>query len=87
MKAEKTARARNIFAQNLRLLRQQKGMSQEQLAEAASLHRTYVSSVERAARNISIDNMERLARALAVDIRDLLSPEPRHEATSRQEEA
>lgn len=83
MKAKETARVRKIFAQNLRLLRQQKGMSQEQLAEAASLHRTYVSSVERGARNISIDNMERLARALAVDIRDLLSPEPCNEAASR----
>ena len=83
MKAKEAARVRKIFAQNLKLLRQQKGMSQEQLAEAASLHRTYVSSVERGARNISIDNMERLARALAVDIRDLLSPEPSHEAPSR----
>lgn len=75
MNIEETARVRAIFAHNLRLIRQSKGISQEQLAEAADLHRTYISSVERGARNISIDNMERLAQALGVDIRVLLSPE------------
>ena len=55
---------RNLFARNLRSLRQAHGMSQEKLAELAGLHRTYVSSVERGERNISIDNIERLAKAL-----------------------
>ena len=42
----------------------------------AGLHRTYVGSVERSERNVSIDNMERLAQALEVDITELLREEP-----------
>jgi transcriptional regulator with XRE-family HTH domain len=64
--------ARRIFSQRLRQIRQNKGLSQEELADLAGLHRTYVGSVERCERNISIDNMERLAKALDVDITDLL---------------
>ena len=56
--------ARKIFAENLRKARLAKGLSQEDLAELAHLHRTYVGSVERAERNVSIDNMERLAAAV-----------------------
>jgi transcriptional regulator with XRE-family HTH domain len=62
-----------VLAQNLRSLRAQRGMSQERLAELSGLHRTYVSSVERRERNISIDNIERLARALGLPVADLLS--------------
>ncbi len=47
-------------------------MSQEKLAELAGLHRTYVSGVERGERNISLANIERLARALAVPMSDLM---------------
>ena len=47
-------------------------MSQEVLGEEAGLHRTYIGSVERGERNVSIDGMERLAKALGVDISDLL---------------
>lgn len=49
-----------------------KGLSQEDLAELANLHRTYVGSVERAERNVSIDNMERLAAALSISLPKLL---------------
>jgi transcriptional regulator with XRE-family HTH domain len=44
------------------------------LAERAGIHRTYVGSVERAERNVSIDNICRLAAAVGVDPRDLLAP-------------
>ena len=64
--------ARRIFAENLRKARLAKKLSQEDLAELSGLHRTYVGSVERAERNVSIDNMERLAVALGVELPELL---------------
>ncbi|KAF0178408.1 MAG: putative transcriptional regulator [Limisphaerales bacterium] len=64
--------ARGIFAAHLRRIRLGKELSQEDLAELANLHRTYVGSVERAERNVSIDNMERLAKALGCHIAELL---------------
>jgi transcriptional regulator with XRE-family HTH domain len=67
--------ARKVFASRLRQIRQLKGLSQEELADMAGLHRTYVGSVERSERNISIDNIERLANALEVDIIELLTEE------------
>ena len=70
MKTKPTAR--RIFAENLRKARLAKGLSQEGLAEVASLHRTYVGSVERAERNVSIDNMEKLATAVGVSLPVLL---------------
>jgi transcriptional regulator with XRE-family HTH domain len=57
---------RRLFARNLKKTREYLGLSQEDLADAADLHRTYVGSVERGERNISIDNIERLAKALGV---------------------
>jgi transcriptional regulator with XRE-family HTH domain len=68
-KTEKSARL--CYAESLRRLRIQKGLSQEALAELADLHRTYVGSVERGERNISIDNMEALAKALGVKLTEM----------------
>ena len=64
------------FAQNLRKFRTLRKLSQEDLAELADLHRTYIGSVERGERNISIDNMERLAEALGLRVLDLVREEP-----------
>ena len=61
---------RNEFGDRLRSIRLEKGISQEALAAQADLHRTYVSSVERGARNVSLLNIARLAEALSVEIRD-----------------
>ena len=59
------------FGENLRKLRQEKNMSQEDLGFAASIHRTYVGAVERGEQNISIINLEKLAKALKISIKDL----------------
>ncbi|HEV2197299.1 MAG TPA: helix-turn-helix transcriptional regulator [Candidatus Acidoferrum sp.] len=64
---------RFVLASNLRAIRQKRGLSQEKLGELAGLHRTYIGSVERGERNISIDNVEALARALDTNVTDLLS--------------
>ncbi|CAN7713701.1 helix-turn-helix transcriptional regulator [Variovorax sp. LjRoot84] len=66
-----SARAR--LARHLRALRAERGLSQEALADIAALHRTYVGSVERKERNVSLDNIERLAIALGVDVAELLA--------------
>jgi len=67
-------KARVRAAANIRRLRMAQGLSQEQLAEMAQFHRTYVSQLERSVTNISIDGLERLAQALGVDIVELLQP-------------
>ena len=73
MKARRSGKsARLAFAENVRKLRRERGLSQEQLAEMSELHRTYVGSVERGERNVSIDNMERIADALSVKLRELI---------------
>jgi len=66
--------ARKRLALRLRSERALRGLSQEQLADLAGLHRTYVGSVERSERNVSIDNIEQLANALGLDIAVLLAP-------------
>lgn len=63
--------ARLIFAQNVRRLRLELGWSQEELADKVGLHRTYVGSVERGERNVSIDNVEKMARALGRTVADM----------------
>lgn len=70
---ETTGCARARLARRLRLLRLELGISQELLAERAELHRTYIGSIERRERNVSLDNVERLALALGVDICELLA--------------
>lgn len=75
MSASPNQTLRSLFARNLRAARQAKGLSQEALAELAQLHRTYVSSVERCERNITLDTVERLAKALGVKALDLLREE------------
>jgi len=70
--------ARRRLAWNLRRYRVNRGLSQEQLAVDAMVNRTYVSSLEREGENPTIEVLERLARALAIDLGELLvNPGPK----------
>ena len=60
------------FGLHLRKVRTKVGISQEKLAELSGLHRTYVSSVERGKRNISLLNIDRMATAMNVSLRELM---------------
>lgn len=63
---------KEVLSRNLRRLRTSTGLSQEELAARAGLHRTYVSSVERGQRNVSLENIFALARALGCDPQELI---------------
>ena len=67
-------RARDLLAENILVIRRSRGWSQEELAYEAGLHRTFVAHVERGSRNIALDNVEKLARALRVEPYELLKP-------------
>lgn len=66
------ANSEELFGKQVRLLRQEMGMSQEALAAGSGLHRTYIGSVERGERNISLENIVRIAHALKVPPSSLL---------------
>lgn len=66
---------REIFSVNMKNARIKKGISQEELAFSSGLHRTYISDVERATRNVSIDNIEKIALALNITPSELLKKE------------
>lgn len=67
---------REVLARNLRLYRQERGLSQEELAQRADIDRTYISALERCVYAASIDVVGRLATALDVDASDLLRKAP-----------
>lgn len=60
------------LGETIRDLRTKQSLSQENLADLTDLHRTYISSVERGKRNISIRNLEKIAKALKVKISNIL---------------
>lgn len=60
------------FGEKVRKLRKERGISQEELAGRAGLHRTYVSSVERGERNVSLETIDKLARGLGFPMSDLM---------------
>ena len=66
---------RDVFARNLRIMRQVRGLSQEELAHRAGIDRTYVSALERSIYNASIDVVDRLATVLDVKAMQLLEPD------------
>jgi transcriptional regulator with XRE-family HTH domain len=67
---------KSLFGNAIRALREERGYSQEKLAERAGLHRNYVGGVERGERNVALENIVKLARALSVRSRDLFDSLP-----------
>lgn len=67
---------RAVFAANIKRLRKERGLSQEDLAFEAGLHRTYISGIERGIRNVGLDNIGVIAKALGVEPAELLRPKP-----------
>lgn len=59
------------FAQRVRVLREEQGISQEKLAERAGLHRTYIGMVERLERNLSLICIYKIANGLGIDVKEL----------------
>lgn len=68
---------RKVLAENIRALRLGKTLSQEDLAHICGLHRTYVGSIERAERNVTISSLEVVAKALGVSVPELLTKKPK----------
>lgn len=65
------------FGNKIRELRNSLGISQEELADKAGLHRTYIGMIERAEKNITLINIEKIANALEVTINDLFNGDKR----------
>jgi len=70
-------RARELLGQKLRWLRFMHRWSQEELAHASGLHRTYISAIERAKCNVGLDNVEKLALAFGLSLSELFRMEAR----------
>ena len=62
----------NLFGENVRKYRRVLNISQEELAHRAELHRTYIGMIERAEKNITLINIQKIANALEVGIEDLI---------------
>jgi transcriptional regulator with XRE-family HTH domain len=72
-------RLTHVLAMNIRNYRRAKNLSQEALADICGLHRTYVGSVERQERNVTLSTLELFAKTLGVTVPQLLTPQPEHE--------
>lgn len=70
--AKARSEMKTVLAENIRNYRKRKSLSQEQLADICGLHRTYVGSVERGERNVTLSTLETFASALGVSVPDLL---------------
>lgn len=64
---------RQLFGEKIRILRVERGLSQEELAFRCGLHRTYISDIERGTRNVSLDNINKLSKALDVLPNELMN--------------
>ena len=69
---------KNIVGENIRKCRQNLGLSQEELATKAKLHRTYIGGVERGERNITIESLNRITDALNINIEEVFHEEDKN---------
>lgn len=74
---------RTVLAENIKNFRREKGVSQEELAELCGLHRTYIGSVERHERNVTLSTLEVLASTFGVTVPELLT---KHKSPSNNEQ-
>ena len=72
LRSEDVMEILSLFGKRVREHRIKLGISQEKLAETANLHRTYIGMIERAEKNITLVNIEKIAKALNVEIKELL---------------
>lgn len=69
------ADVKSKFGAKVRRLRQARGFSQEAFADRCGLHRTYIGAIERGERNVSLENIEKIAKALGLNIAALFGKE------------
>ena len=72
MTITKSKNISKTFGKNLKTIREEKQLSQGDIARALGVHRSYISGLERGVRNPTLTNIERIARALDVNIKRLL---------------
>lgn len=77
----KTINLREILALNLKDYRESEGISQEEFAARCGLHRTYIGSVERQERNVTLETLNQLSTAMGVSAADLLTLKKRKTST------
>ncbi|MBI2968020.1 MAG: helix-turn-helix transcriptional regulator [Bacteroidetes bacterium] len=71
--AKKKKKILIAFGEKVRQLRKEKGISQEELSFRADVHRTYIGMIERAEKNITLTNIEKIAKAFEVSVSELMS--------------
>ncbi len=70
----KTVNLREILSLNIKAFRSKEGISQDEFAARCGLHRTYIGSVERQERNVTLETLNQLAASMSVSAADLLTP-------------
>ena len=75
---------RTAFGRRVRELRKELGISQEELADRAGLHYTYVGGIERGERNLGVINVEKMAAALGVSLAEFFAPFTAHSLSKRR---
>lgn len=69
---KKTKVINELFGQKVRFMRMSKGLSQEELGHQSGLHRTYIGQIERAEKNITLQNIYKIANTFDIEVKELL---------------